>query len=76
MWDIVCSPGFTKRLCCYERLVCLSPCRRWRKLVALERERHSSLERALETSAETAEELQPQRPLLKEEVPLPVPKVR
>lgn len=44
-------------------------------MVALERKRHFSLERAFEPSAETAEELQPQRDLLKEEVPLSVPKV-
>ncbi|XP_063279484.1 trichohyalin-like [Prinia subflava] len=48
---------------------------RWEQLSALERKHHSSLARAFETSAETAEELQPHRDLLKEEVPLAVPKV-
>ncbi|RMC22477.1 hypothetical protein DUI87_00791 [Hirundo rustica rustica] len=48
---------------------------RGKQLAALETKRHSSLERPFEMSAETAEELQPQRDLLKGEVPLAVPKV-
>ncbi|XP_066038606.1 centrosome-associated protein CEP250-like [Chamaea fasciata] len=48
---------------------------RWKQLAALKRKRHSSLERVFEISTETAEESQPLRDLLKEEVPLAVPKV-
>ncbi|XP_063268035.1 uncharacterized protein LOC134558282 [Prinia subflava] len=48
---------------------------RWKQLAALERKRHSSLAWGFETSAETEEELQPQRDLLKKEAPLAVPKV-
>ncbi|XP_064261360.1 rootletin-like [Passer domesticus] len=49
--------------------------REWKELAAFERKRHSSLERASEVAAQTAEEWQPQRDLLKEAVPLAVPKV-
>ncbi|XP_064278795.1 rootletin-like [Passer domesticus] len=48
---------------------------RWKELAAFERKRHSSLERVSEVAAPTAEEWQPQRDLLKEAVPLAVPKV-
>ncbi|XP_064263316.1 rootletin-like [Passer domesticus] len=48
---------------------------RWKELAACERKHHSSLERASEVAAATAEEWQPQRDLLKEAVPLAVPKV-
>ncbi|XP_064262101.1 uncharacterized protein LOC135291774 [Passer domesticus] len=48
---------------------------RWKELAAFERKWHSSLERASEVAARTAEEWQPQRDLLKEAVPLAVPKV-
>ncbi|XP_064261366.1 TOG array regulator of axonemal microtubules protein 2-like [Passer domesticus] len=48
---------------------------RWKELAAFERKRHSSLERVSEVAAATAEEWQPQRDLLKEAVPLAVPKV-
>ncbi|XP_037981497.1 centrosome-associated protein CEP250-like [Motacilla alba alba] len=47
---------------------------RWKGLAAFESRRHSSRERPLEVAAETAEEPQLQRDLLKEEVPLAVPK--
>ncbi|XP_064262059.1 uncharacterized protein LOC135291719 [Passer domesticus] len=48
---------------------------RWKELAACERKHHSSLERASEVAAPTTEEWQPQRDLLKEAVPLAVPKV-
>ncbi|XP_053788517.1 rootletin-like [Vidua chalybeata] len=48
---------------------------RWKQLAAFERKHHSSLERAFEVAAQTAEESQPQRDLLKEAVPLAAPKV-
>ncbi|XP_053787447.1 uncharacterized protein LOC128781679 [Vidua chalybeata] len=48
---------------------------RWKQLSAFEGKHHSSLERAFEVAAQTAEESQPQRDLLKEAVPLAAPKV-
>ncbi|TRZ18914.1 hypothetical protein HGM15179_008208 [Zosterops borbonicus] len=48
---------------------------RWKQSAALGRRSHSSLETALEMSAERGEESQPPRALLKEDVPLAVPKV-
>ncbi|RLV97001.1 hypothetical protein DV515_00012207 [Chloebia gouldiae] len=47
---------------------------RWKELAAFERKHHSSLESAFEVAAQTVEESQPQRDLLKESVPLAVPK--
>ncbi|XP_041342213.1 uncharacterized abhydrolase domain-containing protein DDB_G0269086-like [Pyrgilauda ruficollis] len=47
---------------------------RWKEVAAFESKRHSSLERVLEVAAERAEEPQLQRDLVKEEVPLAVPK--
>ncbi|XP_064259568.1 uncharacterized protein LOC135289689 isoform X2 [Passer domesticus] len=55
--------------------VCSAQEFRWKELSAFESKQHSSLERVLEVSAETAEEPQLQRDLAKEEVPLAVPKV-
>ncbi|XP_023802896.1 rootletin-like [Cyanistes caeruleus] len=52
-----------------------SPCKPWKELAAFEGKRHSSPDRAFEAAPETAEESQPQRDLLKEEVPLAVTKV-
>ncbi|RMB92459.1 hypothetical protein DUI87_31101 [Hirundo rustica rustica] len=48
---------------------------RWKQLSVAERKRHSSRGRVFEVATETVEELQPQRDLLKEEVPLAGPKV-
>ncbi|XP_059692914.1 uncharacterized protein LOC132322438 [Haemorhous mexicanus] len=48
---------------------------RWKELAAFERKHHSSLERASAVVAQTEEQWQPQRDLLKEELPLAVPKV-
>lgn len=53
----------------------MSACRRWKELAAFERKRHSSLERASAVAAQTEEVWQPQKDLLKEELPLAVPKV-
>ncbi|XP_059692951.1 serine/threonine-protein kinase PAK 3-like [Haemorhous mexicanus] len=48
---------------------------RWKELAAFERKHHSSLERASAVAAQTEEVWQPQKDLLKEELPLAVPKV-
>ncbi|XP_053860094.1 uncharacterized protein LOC128822418 [Vidua macroura] len=48
---------------------------RWKQLSAFEGKHHSSLERVFEVAAQTTEESQPQRDLLKEAVPLAAPKV-
>ncbi|KAL9822677.1 uncharacterized protein GJ701_017269 [Geothlypis trichas] len=55
--------------------VCSAQEFRWKELAAFESRRRCSRERALEVAAETAEEAQVARDLLKEEVPLAVPKV-
>ncbi|KAL9822675.1 uncharacterized protein GJ701_017267 [Geothlypis trichas] len=47
----------------------------WKELAAFERKRHSSRERVTEVATQTEEEWPPQRDLLKEAVPLAVPKV-
>ncbi|KAI1229479.1 Serine/threonine-protein kinase PAK 3, partial [Lamprotornis superbus] len=48
---------------------------RWKEMATFERKRHSSPERAFEVVAEPAEEPEPQRDQIKEEVPLALPKV-
>lgn len=72
----MCSPGLARRLCFNSMLACLSPCCKRKELAAFESRRGCSRERALAVAAETAEEAQVARDLLKEEVPLAVPKVR